>query len=87
VRPEHVRISDLGEMRGEVFSVEYMGTVQIVTINTKHGQLKARIASRQRVRVGEAVGSTSTGAPRGVRCRVWKRDQEPFVRGVCQWLK
>ena len=56
VRPEHVRISDLGEMRGEVFSVEYMGTVQIVTINTKHGQLKARIASRQRVRVGEAVG-------------------------------
>jgi multiple sugar transport system ATP-binding protein len=33
-----------------------MGTVQIVTINTKHGQLKARIASRQRVRVGEAVG-------------------------------
>jgi multiple sugar transport system ATP-binding protein len=43
-------------MRGEVFSVEYMGTVQIVTINTKHGQLKARIASRQRVRVGEAVG-------------------------------
>ena len=56
VRPEHVRIGDPGEMRGEVFSVEYMGTMQIVTINTKHGQLKARTASRQRVRVGEAVG-------------------------------
>jgi multiple sugar transport system ATP-binding protein len=58
VRPEHVRISDLGEMRGEVFSVEYMGTMQIVTINTKHGQLTARISSRQRVRVGETVGLT-----------------------------
>jgi multiple sugar transport system ATP-binding protein len=56
VRPEHVRINDRGEMRGEVFSVEYMGTMQIVTIKAKHGQLKARIPSRQRVRVGEAVG-------------------------------
>jgi len=27
-----------------------------VTVNTKHGQLKARIPSRQRVQVREAVG-------------------------------
>src|ERR1700676_1933261 len=58
VRPEHVSISETGEMRGEVFGVEYMGTMQIVTINTKHGQLKARIASRQRVHVGETVALT-----------------------------
>jgi multiple sugar transport system ATP-binding protein len=56
VRPEHVSIGDTGEMRGEVFGVEYMGTMQIVTINTKHGQLKARVPSRQRVHVGESVG-------------------------------
>ncbi len=56
VRPEHVSFSDTGEMRGEVFGVEYMGTMQIVTINTKHGQLKARVPSRQHVHVGESVG-------------------------------
>jgi len=55
VRPEHVSIGDTGEMRGQVFGVEYMGTMQIVTINTKHGQLKARVPSRQRLHVGEAV--------------------------------
>ncbi len=56
VRPEHVSIGEKGEMRGEVFGVEYMGTMQIVTVNTKHGQLKARVPSRQRVHVGESVG-------------------------------
>jgi multiple sugar transport system ATP-binding protein len=56
VRPEHVSIGDTGDMRGEVFGVEYMGTMQVVTVNTKHGQLKARTPSRQRVHVGEVVG-------------------------------
>jgi multiple sugar transport system ATP-binding protein len=56
VRPEHVMLTDAGAMRGEVFGVEYMGTMQIVTVNTRHGQLKARVASRQRIQVGETVG-------------------------------
>src|SRR5437762_2971596 len=40
VRPEHVELGETG-VRGEVFGTEYMGTMQIVTVNTKHGQLKA----------------------------------------------
>jgi multiple sugar transport system ATP-binding protein len=56
VRPEHVRVGDAGAIRGEVFGVEYMGTMQIVTINTRHGQLKARIPARQRVQLRETVG-------------------------------
>ena len=43
-------------VRGEVFGTEYMGTMQIVTVNTKHGQLKARLPSSRRVRMGEQVG-------------------------------
>jgi multiple sugar transport system ATP-binding protein len=55
VRPEHVELGEQG-VRGEVFGAEYMGTMQIVTVNTKHGQLKARLPSAHRVRVGEQVG-------------------------------
>jgi multiple sugar transport system ATP-binding protein len=43
-------------LRGEVFGAEYLGTTQIVTIDTAHGQVKARIPSDQPVRVGEKVG-------------------------------
>ena len=55
VRPEHVELGDTG-VRGEVFGTEYMGTMQIVTVNTKHGQLKARLPSSRKVRMGEQVG-------------------------------
>src|SRR5439155_13850 len=55
VRPEHVELVDEG-VRGEVFGTEYMGTMQIVTVNTKHGQLKARLPSSRQVRMGEQVG-------------------------------
>ena len=56
VRPEHIRLVNEGGVRGEVFGTEYMGTIQIVTINTQHGQIKARTASSERVRAGEMVG-------------------------------
>jgi multiple sugar transport system ATP-binding protein len=56
VRPEHVRIVDSGGVRGTVFGAEYMGTLQIVTIDTPHGRVKARIPSTLRVRAGESVG-------------------------------
>jgi multiple sugar transport system ATP-binding protein len=55
-RPEHIRLSDNGALRGEFFGTEYMGTTQIVTIATAQGQVKARIAAEKRVRVGETVG-------------------------------
>jgi multiple sugar transport system ATP-binding protein len=56
VRPEHVELLDDGGIRGEVFGTEYMGTMQIVTVHSKHGQVKARVPSSQRVRMREQVG-------------------------------
>jgi multiple sugar transport system ATP-binding protein len=56
VRPEHVALVDQGGIRGEVFGVEYMGTMQIVTVHSKHGPVKARIPASRRVRIGEHVG-------------------------------
>ena len=56
VRPEHVELVDEGGIRGEVFGTEYMGTMQIATVHSKHGVVKARIPSAQRVRMGEQVG-------------------------------
>ena len=56
VRPEVVRFSDASPLRGEVFGTEYLGTTQIVTVETAHGQLRARMPSHQRVEPGENVG-------------------------------
>ncbi|MGP1394219.1 MAG: ABC transporter ATP-binding protein [Inquilinaceae bacterium] len=56
VRPEHVRLSDSAGYRGEVLATEYLGTTQIVTLKSSHGDVKARIASDLPVRVGETVG-------------------------------
>jgi multiple sugar transport system ATP-binding protein len=51
VRPEHVELTDDGGIRGEVFGAEYMGTMQVVTVHTKHGPVKARIPSSRRARI------------------------------------
>jgi multiple sugar transport system ATP-binding protein len=56
VRPEHVELVDEGGIRGEVFGAEYMGTMQVVTVHSKHGPVKARIPSSRRVRIREHVG-------------------------------
>jgi len=56
VRPEHVLLADSSDFRGEVFGAEYLGTTQIVTVATKFGQLKARIAADRTVKTGEVVG-------------------------------
>jgi multiple sugar transport system ATP-binding protein len=55
-RPEHIAFSDASSMRGVVLAAEYLGTTQIVTINSAGGTLKARVASTARVRTGENVG-------------------------------
>ena len=55
VRPEKVSLSDAGDFRGEVLAVEYLGTTQIVTLDTSNGVLKARINSSQPVVTGENV--------------------------------
>jgi len=62
VRPEHVRLSDASGYRGEIVATEYLGTTQIVTLSTRNGEVKARIASDQPARVGETVGLGFNGA-------------------------
>jgi multiple sugar transport system ATP-binding protein len=56
VRPEHIAFDDASALRGSVYGSEYLGTTQIVTINTPFGQLKARTKSTGEVRPGENVG-------------------------------
>jgi multiple sugar transport system ATP-binding protein len=56
VRPEHIRFSDAAPLRGNVFGAEYLGTTQIVTVDTAYGRVAARLSSSEPVRVGEVVG-------------------------------
>ena len=56
VRPEHIRLSDTGAYRGEVTATEYLGTTQIITLDTPNGDLKARVPSNQVATVGEKLG-------------------------------
>jgi multiple sugar transport system ATP-binding protein len=56
VRPEYVSFFDASPIRGRVFGAEYLGTTQIVTVDTRQGQIKARLPSVLPVRAGETVG-------------------------------
>ncbi len=56
VRPEHINLNDDGGYRGEVLATEYLGTTQIVTLDTPNGLLKARTDSAQIATVGDKVG-------------------------------
>lgn len=58
VRPEHVRFDDASKLRGTIFGAEYLGTTQIVTVNTERGQIKARLPADVPAREGEIVGLT-----------------------------
>jgi len=55
VRPEHVSLHDTGEFRGRIVTSEYLGTTQIVTLDTAFGSTKARIGSDVKVDVGASV--------------------------------
>ena len=56
VRPEQVRFSDASALRGQVYGTEYLGTNQIVTVETRHGQIRARMPSHRRAEPGDNVG-------------------------------
>lgn len=62
VRPEHVRLDDAAPFRGRVIAVEYLGTTQIVTVETPAGEVKARVAATQKAEAGETVGMSFNGA-------------------------
>ncbi|WP_292898491.1 ABC transporter ATP-binding protein [Nitratireductor sp.] len=55
-RPEHIHFDDAASYRGKITATEYLGTTQIVSVDTPHGALKARLSSEQPARVGDAVG-------------------------------
>ena len=62
VRPEHIRFDDASKLRGSVYGTEYLGTTQIVAVETADGMIKARvpadIARRARARpVGLALNA------------------------------
>ncbi len=56
VRPEHVHLDDAASYRAEVIASEYLGTTQIVTLDSPNGQVKARIPSDVVVREGDRTG-------------------------------
>jgi multiple sugar transport system ATP-binding protein len=60
-RPEHVSFDDGSQFRGEVFGTEYLGTMQIVTVKTAHGQIKARVPAHVAMKTGETVGLSFMG--------------------------
>src|SRR5262249_11389866 len=58
LRPGHVRLAGARALRGRGFGAEYLGTTQIVTVNTPHGQVKARVPASLTVGIGDNVGLT-----------------------------
>jgi multiple sugar transport system ATP-binding protein len=58
VRPEHVHLDDSASYRGRVVAAEYLGTTQIVTLDTPSGMVKARVSSGAPVKTGEQTGLT-----------------------------
>ncbi|SEA32228.1 ABC transporter ATP-binding protein [Rubrimonas cliftonensis] len=55
-RPEHVRLGDDGPLRGRIEATEYLGTTQIVTVETGFGRLRARLPAAAQATPGEHVG-------------------------------
>lgn len=56
VRPENIRIADDGALRGRVFAVEYMGSRQLITVDTDAGRLRVRAPNTVSASFGETVG-------------------------------
>ncbi len=56
VRPEHVTLDQSSAFRGNVTAVEYLGTTQIITLETPNGMVKARVAAAQTVKTGQDIG-------------------------------
>ena len=56
VRPEHVKLDDAAPYRGRIVATEYLGTTQIVTLDTPNGQIKARVPSSDKIGEGQTTG-------------------------------
>ncbi len=62
IRPEHIRFDENSKLRGSVYGTEYLGTTQIVAVETADGIIKARVPADVRLSMGEPVGLALTGA-------------------------
>lgn len=62
VRPEHIRFDDASKLRGSIYGTEYLGTTQIVAVETAGGMLKARVPADIPLRFREPVGLSFNGA-------------------------
>jgi multiple sugar transport system ATP-binding protein len=56
VRPEHIQFSEQSDYRANVVATEYLGTTQIVTLQTENGHIKARISSKNQIDPNQSVG-------------------------------
>ncbi len=56
VRPEHIRFSDRASLKAQVLATEYLGTTQVVTLESEAGPIKARVDSSPTIRPGERIG-------------------------------
>ena len=56
VRPEFVRLDDAAPYRGRIAATEYLGTTQVVTLDTEAGPIKARAPSGAPARPGTTTG-------------------------------
>lgn len=56
IRPEHIRIDPASPFTARVFATEYLGTTQIVVLETPWGGLKARLPAELPITVGERLG-------------------------------
>src|SRR5690349_266780 len=62
IRPEHIRFDDASKLRGAIYGTEYLGTTQIVAVETADGIIKARVPAEIRLTTGEPVGLTLSSA-------------------------
>jgi multiple sugar transport system ATP-binding protein len=58
VRPEHIGFDEKSKLRGTVYESEYLGTTQIVAVETQGTIIKARAPASLSFKVGEPVGLT-----------------------------
>jgi len=56
VRPEHITFDPNSLYRGDIIATEYLGTTQLVTLETQNGTVKSRISSAKPASEGENVG-------------------------------
>ena len=56
VRPENVYLDDSASTKARIFATEVLGTTQIVTLDTAHGQIKARTDSGTIIHIGDTTG-------------------------------